>query len=206
MPDQTEGSSRRGRLTPERERELLEATLQLVVEVGYDRVTMADVARRTKSSTATLYRQWGSKGKLAVTALTMHMAERGYLPSGIDTGTLRGDLLALAGQGRENDPATESLFSIYHSILADEEAMAALRELVLDPIVAELRAIARRAVERGEIDAGNPAIGLIEHVFFGPLLTERFFQDRAATPALLGNVIDAVLLPALTSRQAAATG
>ena len=51
----------RSRLTPEREAELYAAVLDLLREVGYDALTMDAVAARTRSSKATLYRQWGSK-------------------------------------------------------------------------------------------------------------------------------------------------
>lgn len=50
----------RTRLTPERESELYGAVLDLLREVGYDALTMDAVAARTRSSKATLYRQWGA--------------------------------------------------------------------------------------------------------------------------------------------------
>ena len=52
---------RRSRITPEREAELYRAVLDLLREVGYDALTMDAVAARTKSSKATLYRQWGAE-------------------------------------------------------------------------------------------------------------------------------------------------
>jgi AcrR family transcriptional regulator len=81
----------RTRLTPERESELYAAVLDLLREVGYDALTMDAVAARTRSSKATLYRQWGSKPELVVKAL------RHNKPGGlaeIDTGSLRGDFHA----------------------------------------------------------------------------------------------------------------
>ena len=60
---------RRSRITPEREAELYAAVLDLLREVGYDALTMDAVAARTRSSKATLYRQWGGKAKLVVRAL-----------------------------------------------------------------------------------------------------------------------------------------
>ena len=87
-------TARRSRITPEREAELYGAVLDLLREVGYDAVTMDAVAARTRSSKATLYRQWGGKAELVVRAM------RSQKPGGIadiDTGTLRGDLLAFYG-------------------------------------------------------------------------------------------------------------
>ena len=57
-------TARRSRITPEREAELYEAVLDLLREVGYDALTMDAVAARTRSSKATLYRQWGGKAEL----------------------------------------------------------------------------------------------------------------------------------------------
>lgn len=51
---------RRSRITPEREAELYAAVLDLLREVGYEALTMDAIAARTKSSKATLYRQWGA--------------------------------------------------------------------------------------------------------------------------------------------------
>lgn len=67
MPEEV--ASRRSRITPEREAELHGAVLDLLREVGYEALTMDAVAARTKSSKATLYRQWGSKPELVAKAL-----------------------------------------------------------------------------------------------------------------------------------------
>lgn len=88
---------RRSRITPEREAELYTAVLDLLREVGYDALTMDAVAARTKSSKATLYRQWGGKAELVAKAI------RHQKPSavGVDTGSLRGDFHAMVR--REDD-------------------------------------------------------------------------------------------------------
>jgi len=76
-----------------REVELLAATLELLQEHGYDRLTLDAVAATARASKATLYRRWPTKADLVTAAFvesTRHTAE---CP---DTGTLRGDLLRLA--------------------------------------------------------------------------------------------------------------
>jgi len=52
---------RRTRLSDEREAELYRAVIELVLEVGYEAMTMDAVAARSRSSKATLYRQWEGK-------------------------------------------------------------------------------------------------------------------------------------------------
>ena len=79
----------RPRVEGERELEILEATLEVLDEVGYDLLTMDAVATRAKASKATLYRRWKGKPELVVAAIMAHKGE----PVVPDTGTLRGDLL-----------------------------------------------------------------------------------------------------------------
>ena len=59
----------RPRVEGDREREVLDAALEVLAEVGYDRLTMDAVAQRAKASKATLYRRWNSKATLVVDAL-----------------------------------------------------------------------------------------------------------------------------------------
>ena len=59
----------RPRVEGDREDEILDATLDLLLEVGYDRLTMDAVARRARASKATLYRRWDGKPSLVVDAM-----------------------------------------------------------------------------------------------------------------------------------------
>src|SRR3546814_9475216 len=59
----------RPRIEGEREQEILDATLDILAEVGYDRLTMDAVAARSKASQATLYRRWNGKPALVIDAL-----------------------------------------------------------------------------------------------------------------------------------------
>lgn len=95
-------TSRRSRFTAEREVELYETVLELLGEVGYDGLTMDAVAARTRTSKATLYRQWGGKVELVVEA--MRHKQAGVVCE-VDTGSLRGDFEALLAHGDE--PAME---------------------------------------------------------------------------------------------------
>src|SRR6476661_7275970 len=89
-PLSSETALSRPRVEGDREQEILDATLEVLADVGYDRLTMDAVAARAKASKATLYRRWNDKASLVVDALLVvkHTAETP------DTGTLRGDLIA----------------------------------------------------------------------------------------------------------------
>src|SRR6201991_2148874 len=75
-----------------RECELLAVTLELLQEHDYDRLTLDAVATTARASKATLYRRWPTKAELVLAAFVEGTRQVAVDP---DTGTLRGDLLAL---------------------------------------------------------------------------------------------------------------
>src|ERR1700759_5179485 len=64
------GSRQRPRVEGGREEEILDATVAVVAELGYDRLTMDAVATAAKASKATLYRRWSTKAELVVDAVS----------------------------------------------------------------------------------------------------------------------------------------
>src|ERR1700755_589877 len=98
----------RPRIEGVREQEILDAALEVLADVGYDRLTMDAVASRAKASKATLYRRWSSKAKLVIDALHQTKGPHEFA----DTGTLRGDLqAAFCGMGGLTDPAMVAIMS-----------------------------------------------------------------------------------------------
>ena len=90
----TAGPPRRGRPRSERAREaILSAAAELLLARGLGAVSMDAVAERAGVSKATIYRWWPTKETLALEAL-YHEWDTAR-PSSRDTGSLRGDLLAL---------------------------------------------------------------------------------------------------------------
>src|SRR5436190_18041434 len=83
----------RPRVEGDREREILDAALEVLAEVGYDRLTMDAVALKAKASKATLYRRWNGKGSLVIDALHHHHQHEATAEP-VDTGSLRGGLIA----------------------------------------------------------------------------------------------------------------
>ncbi|MEU9608912.1 TetR/AcrR family transcriptional regulator [Streptomyces sp. NPDC048057] len=192
-------ASRRRKLTPEREQELLRVTAELVGEVGYDHVTMAEVARRAKCSTATLYRQWESKPRLVVAAWKAHGQEQLAAFAEIDTGDLRGDLAAYVHLLVTGDPDRETFASLPPAIMQDQDLMELVRKVLLHPVVDGLTGLLERAAARGEIVAGHPVIALADRLVFGPWFAIDVLYGSPATEKQLMDVIDTVLLPALAA-------
>ncbi|MGW5613456.1 TetR/AcrR family transcriptional regulator [Streptomyces sp. NPDC003877] len=189
-------TARRSRITPEREAELYTAVLELLREVGYDALTMDAVAARTRSSKATLYRQWGGKPELVAKAIRHN--KPGSIAD-VDTGTLRGDLHALTA--REDDCAMQQnaalMRGLFMAVHGNPELLQAFKELLIEPEMEEFRRVVQRAVDRGEVQAGRPALDYIVHMLVGAFATRTLIDDQPPTQAFLTSYIDAVVLPAL---------
>src|SRR5690348_3843840 len=92
VAESTTDSVRRGPgrpRSPQADHAILDATISLLSEGGYDALTMEKVAARAGVGKATVYRRWGSKVDLAVDALRASIAEV-EVPS---CGSLRDDLI-----------------------------------------------------------------------------------------------------------------
>ncbi|CAM5684101.1 MULTISPECIES: TetR/AcrR family transcriptional regulator [Streptomyces] len=189
-------TARRSRLTPERAAELYTAVLDLLREVGYDALTMDAVAARTHSSKATLYRQWGGKAELVAHAMR-HMKPGSI--ADVDTGSLRGDLVALVT--REDDCAMEQNTALMRGLAMavhnNPDLLRAFKELLIEPELEEFRRVLRRAVDRGEVRADNPAMEFVVHMLLGAFVTRTLIDELPPTQTFLLSYIDAVVLPAL---------
>ena len=189
-------ASSRPRVEGNREQEILDATLAVLVDVGYDRLTMDAVATRAKASKATLYRRWEGKAALVIDAI---LSQKTPLEVPTDTGSLRGDLLGVfcAAGGLTDQHQTALLGSVVTAIGRDAEFAAAFRERFIAPKVAVARAIYERARERGEL-RDDIDLELLSAALPGIVLHRMFLLGEPATPDLIARVVDQVILPAAT--------
>ncbi|WGY03565.1 TetR/AcrR family transcriptional regulator [Nocardioides sp. QY071] len=186
----------RPRVEGDREQEILDATLAVLVDVGYDRLTMDAVATQAKASKATLYRKWDGKAALVIDAL---MSEKTPLAAPQDTGSLRGDLLAMfCGHGGLTDEhQTALLGSVVTAIGRDPAFAAAFRERFIAPKVAVGREIYERARLRGEL-RDDIDLDILTAALPGIVLHRGFLLGDPPTPDLIARVVDQVILPAAT--------
>ncbi|MFJ3304187.1 TetR/AcrR family transcriptional regulator C-terminal ligand-binding domain-containing protein [Streptomyces sp. NPDC086549] len=192
----TVAATSRSKITPEREREFFDAVLEQIRECGYDSLTMEGVAASTRCSKSTLYRQWRTKPQFVAAALR---ANRKVRFAGIDTGSLASDLRE-AAQAAGDDWSgkdTRLLQALGHAITQDPELQQALRETLIDPEIAALKEILRRAVERGEVRAEHPALEYIPAMMFGVLRARPVLCGQYADADYLVRFVDAAVLPAL---------
>ena len=184
------------RVEGEREQEILTAALDVLADVGYDRLTMDAVAAKAKASKATLYRRWNSKAALVINALTSMKDANAVLP---DTGNLRDDLHGMfCGMGGLTDSHLLAILgSVLTAIGRDEEFAAAFRRDFIAPKAARSVEIFQRAQARGEIRP-DVDLDILVPALPGIVLHRLFFLGEMPTHDVITRVIDHVIIPAAT--------
>jgi AcrR family transcriptional regulator len=192
--------SRRGEASTQA---ICDAVIALLVEVGYDRLSMDAVAARARAGKATIYRHWPDKAAMVLAAIR---ARAGELPADFqlpDTGTLRGDLLALGPCPAHHLPA--DLLAILPGLfmaMRDEEKLAALmRRYVVGDALPHYREIVRRGVHRGEVMAGFDADKLGE-IGVGVTLNRLLVDGGPIDDRFNLYVVDEFMLPLLHGARA----
>jgi AcrR family transcriptional regulator len=129
---------------------ILRATIAEIDQDGYADLSIERVAKRARASKASVYRRWPSKVALVLAAVHHQLPDTAAAP---DTGSLRGDLLALfRGAGRQlSGPAGVAIRGMLSDALRDPELHGELRRYTRGRSVAALRDVLRRAGQRGEL-------------------------------------------------------
>jgi AcrR family transcriptional regulator len=147
--------ARRGRpRDPAVDESILSATLQLLGEAGYARLTMEQVAARAGVGKASLYLRWPSKVTLvaeAVQRLRSHL-----MPAVPDTGTLPGDMREFLRELMQpRSAAAWALPAVAGEAMINPELREAFRRGVTPTLAGSVHAIVQRAVDRGELPAST---------------------------------------------------
>ena len=187
--------TRRTRLTPAREAELFGEIVDLLVEEGYDNLTMDTIASRTHTSKATLYRQWQGKPQLIAAAMR-HVKGMGF--GDIDTGSICGDLREMARRiGATGHRQTGVFWSLADSIRRNPELKAALHEALFEPAERQLRGMLQRASDRGEISSTTPSFDFVHCSMVGAVLSHSVTAEGEVDADYMIRFVDAVVLPSL---------
>ncbi|MFG6501867.1 TetR/AcrR family transcriptional regulator [Microbacterium sp. P05] len=181
-----------------RDPEILEATLDVLAEEGYDGMTIDMVATRARAGKATLYRRWSSKAELVIDAVACLKSADLDTDSLPDTGTLRGDLVAMIKPPSMKDASRKlKIMAGVASMLSRAPELAeTAREALVEPRAAANRFLMRRAVERGEI-AADRDIDTIALVSPSMVAHRVLMQGEPVTREFLISLVDSVILPAL---------
>jgi AcrR family transcriptional regulator len=130
-------------------RAILDATLQLLVEQGFDGMTIEGVAARAGVGKATIYRRWSSKRELV--AMTLASIDDDVRAP--DTGNTRDDLIALVRDFARVSTSTvlgPMISRVAGAAVGDPELM----EIVWNNLIAKRQEIGRQVLRRG-IDRGD---------------------------------------------------
>ncbi|MDR6906221.1 AcrR family transcriptional regulator [Agromyces sp. 3263] len=180
-----------------RDPEILDAAIDVLAESGFDGMTIDMVAARAKAGKATIYRRWPSKADLVLDAVACMKAadlDPERLP---DTGTLRGDLVAMIRPRsiEEGERKLRIMGGLFGLISSSPELATAVHEAILEPRLAVNRLFLRRAVDRGEISA-NRDIELLARVASGMAAFRMLVEQQPLDAEYLTSLIDHVILPA----------
>lgn len=179
--------------------EILDAALRVLSEVGYDAMTVDQVAARAGAARATVYRRWPTKADLAVDALRhlgLEDAGRGSPP---DTGTLRGDLIAaIAPHDVEEQQFRIRVLTGMATLLRTDPRLAGEGIAAgMQPWIDSGRALFQRAVDREEFPGTRIDIDVISQVLPAMAANRAALQGLPVTPEFAVAVIDGVIMPAM---------
>lgn len=170
---------------------ILVATIELLSEVGYARLTVAEVARRSGVSKPTIYRRWARKSQLVVEAIVTQM------PTSLapNTGTISGDLLALTRQlitTLTKTPMGRVLPGLVAELAADPLLAASYRGLIIRPIRMWWRSAVEAGIARGEL-AADTDVELVLDALAGPLYIRLLITGEPIDPDYAPAAVDLVL-------------
>lgn len=184
-----------------RDPEILEVALDVLAEVGYAGMTVDMVATRAKAGKATLYRRWPSKAELVIDAIACMKQPPGTVAGSVyvppDTGTLRGDLVAMVKPKAVSDGNRHLriMLGVASMLSQEPDLLEAINDIMIRPRTSAYEVIFQRAVDRGEI---GPGVDVELLASLGPatsMFRAVYHQKPPSREAML-HLIDTVILPA----------
>ncbi|MCU1470210.1 MAG: TetR family transcriptional regulator [Glaciihabitans sp.] len=195
----TEPANKLGRpLDITRDADILDATLDVLAETGYDGMTIDMVAARAKAGKATLYRRWPSKAELVLDAVAcMKKSDIDFadLP---DTGTLRGDLVGMIKPPsiRDGEKKLKVMAGLVSLLARNPELAEVANEAIVAPRAEINRMFMQRAIDRGEISADTD-IGTLALISPAMVSYRVLMMRKPIDREFLVGLIDRVILPAV---------
>jgi AcrR family transcriptional regulator len=194
--------TRQRRRGEELEAALLQAAWDELVEAGFARLTMESVAARARTGVAVLYRRWPCKDDLVLAAIQHYNATHPVeIP---DTGSLRGDMIALLGGLGSGRVAFAAVVSAAFSGLLASSGLtpAEVRERLISGQAPLSTDVYRRAHERGEIDLDRiPRVVL--RMPFDLMRHDMLMTYKPIPDERILEIVDDLFLPLVAASQAA---
>lgn len=157
------------------DRRIAAAAVQLFGEVGWAGFSLESVARRAGVGKASIYLRWPTKEALLSDALAARVTD----VADADTGTLRGDLVALARQllALHVGDAQRAVLRIGVESASIPGVAQRWAELRSSQVLAA-RAMVRRGIRRGEVPADTSVTLLLDTLCGGVLMHVMTMPDE----------------------------
>ncbi|WP_243061890.1 TetR/AcrR family transcriptional regulator [Humibacter sp. RRB41] len=192
-------------MSSERRAELFSVVRELLLTVGYERLTFDAVASGARTSKATLYRQWDSKSGLVLAALTQDDAQHPPLIDNIETISLDEAFTQLASSERLSDRDLRMGILLLQAGSSDPDFATHLRNEIIMPRLDELAALFENAADRGDIVRDSPLFTRLAYVILTDLAFFSLIDGRESSRASREQLFRTVIRPALTFTDGHAT-
>lgn len=172
---------------------VLEATVEELAAKGYAATSIEDVAARAGVAKTTIYRRWPTKGELALAALGRVADD---VTGAGDTGTLRGDLVAMLRAFRDF-AMTPRGGSLMRMMLTENTCgeISEVARTIRKSKEAMPRTVITRAIKRRELPVGSDA-KLILDLLFGAVQHYILFIEEEVDDRRIEQLVDLVLMGA----------
>lgn len=195
VPDIKHGGRKRDEAL---DRVIIEATLDILAEIGFDLMTINMVASRAKVGKASMYRRWPSKVELVKDALIWMSRESVDLENLPDTRNLKNDLLSVLkpysieyAERKLKVLSSLGSFSTKHKKLEDETLFE-----IINPFNRVNLMIMNRAIERGEISP-KADIDLASEIIVAMITYCSTTLGKSFDKEIYSKLLDNILLKAL---------
>lgn len=195
-PAITDGPRRGRPRDPSRDEAIIDASIDLLVRDGYDRLTMEGVATAAGVGKATVYRRWSTKAELVIDAIaTLKPAI-----DTIDTGSLEGDieLMIVTSCSPRSERLRQVMVSICSALPREPELLEEFRTRFTEPRIARTIEILERARRRGELGSDvDVDIAMAANLLPSLMLQRALMTGQPAERAYAEQIVGSVLLPVL---------
>jgi AcrR family transcriptional regulator len=182
---------------PRRDKAIRDAALRLLSKIGYERMTVDAIAAAAGVSKPTLYRRWPGKQELVADALRCHPQTSATAP---DTGSLRGDLIAVVRQTADQQLQNAHVAAGLASRLRESEELAQLiREHAIEAVRRRFRVLLDRAVARGELPADTAVSPLFAAVAPSLIHARVLWTAEPVDDGFVAELVDRILLPIVSA-------
>lgn len=182
-----------------RDTAIIDATMDVLMELGYEQMSVAAVAARAQVAKTTIYRRYPSKAALVMAAVERRAAA---IPPTVKSGDLRERLLVVVPwlAGEISGQQVGLLGALFSAMRTDPDLAAEMRLVLRRDEDAMAKALFGRPAERGE-QLEPDASELVGEVAPAVIL-HRLAMGQSCGGRFLEHLVDDILLPLVERRPA----